>query len=108
MSNYARGYAFERRVKLLLESMGYFVVRSSGSHGIADLVALRVDARLLIQCKRSGAISIAEWNELYDTCARIGAEPILAQMRGARGTVLYVLTGRRAQGCKPMELWTLD
>ena len=36
---YARGRAKEYRVKKQLESEGWFVIRSAGSHSIVDLVA---------------------------------------------------------------------
>jgi hypothetical protein len=69
--NYKLGYAFELRVKKHLESLGYLVIRSSGSHGPIDLVAIpvnRIDLErlcnpdgghpiLLIQCKRTGKLS---------------------------------------------------
>jgi Holliday junction resolvase len=107
-THYARGYAFERRVRQLLESLGCFVIRSAGSKGVADLVAIRLDATLLVQCKRQGAISSQEWNTLYDTAMRIGAMPILAQMRGARGTAMYLMTGRKVKrGDWPMELFSM-
>ena len=38
MTNYSKGANFERRVKRYLESCGYYVVRSAGSHGVLDLV----------------------------------------------------------------------
>lgn len=52
MTNYTRGAAYEYAVKRELERQGCFVVRSAGSHGPADLVALTPDGKvLLIQCK---------------------------------------------------------
>lgn len=38
---YARGRAKEYRVKKQLESEGWFVIRSAGSHSIVDLVAFK-------------------------------------------------------------------
>lgn len=37
--NYLNGYAKELRIKHKLESEGWFVIRSSGSHSPVDLVA---------------------------------------------------------------------
>jgi Holliday junction resolvase len=52
MTVYARGSARERKVMLLLEGQGFVVYRSAGSHGCADLVALRLDTiPALIQVK---------------------------------------------------------
>lgn len=109
MSNYRLGVAFERRTKTLLESMGYLVIRSAGSHGIADLVAIRADTVLLVQCKRRGVISQEELNSLYDCAHKVGCKPVVAQMRGARGTALYLVTGRKEKrGAYPYELLTMD
>ena len=52
MTNYSKGASFERRVKKELERLGYYVIRSAGSHGYADLVAFQAHRRpMLIQCK---------------------------------------------------------
>jgi hypothetical protein len=62
-TNYARGVAFERRIKKEWEDMGYLCLRSAGSHGPFDLIAIpraknrRVTA---IQCKRVATHSEAE------------------------------------------------
>lgn len=39
--SYGRGRALEYLIKDKLEAQGYFVVRAAGSHGVADLVAIR-------------------------------------------------------------------
>lgn len=39
-NNYARGAAYERAVRKVYEARGFYVVRSAGSKGIVDLVAL--------------------------------------------------------------------
>jgi len=48
---YRSGYRFELAVKKYLEKHGWYVVRSAGSHGAVDLVAIRNGTVLLIQCK---------------------------------------------------------
>ena len=66
MSNYQNGSAFERRVAAILERHGYYVSRSAGSHGVADLVAIKAWQILLVQCKGGkGTIPLPEWNRLY-------------------------------------------
>jgi len=61
VTRYASGRRFEWRVKRFLERRGWFVVRSAGSHGIADLVALRRGCPpMLVQCKADGRLSPAE------------------------------------------------
>lgn len=52
MSNqYRRGRRLEYQVKKDLESEGWTVLRTAGSHGFADLVALRGANIKFIQCK---------------------------------------------------------
>ncbi len=56
MSNYKKGRALEYKARDDLEKMGYFVVRSAGSHGQVDLVALKRVTMIgpdvmLVQCK---------------------------------------------------------
>lgn len=38
--NYRRGANFERKIANKLRQKGYYVMRSSGSHGIFDLIAI--------------------------------------------------------------------
>jgi len=53
--NYRKGADFERKIKNKLESAGYFVIRSAGSKGPADLVAWDSNSRdespYFFQCK---------------------------------------------------------
>lgn len=54
MTNYQKGYRFEKRVQKHLEKMGFYVIRSSGSKGIFDLVCFFKNTEykpLGIQCK---------------------------------------------------------
>ena len=55
MTNYSNGANFERKIKKQYEDDGWFVVRSAGSKGPVDLVAIHVvDYEIqvdLIQCK---------------------------------------------------------
>ena len=55
--NYVSGRNFEYKVKKYLESKSYLVVRSAGSHSIADLIAFKeftMAYPMLIQCKYHG------------------------------------------------------
>ena len=49
---YGSGVAFERDLKTALEEKDYYVMRSAGSHGAADLIAIKEGRVYLIQCKR--------------------------------------------------------
>jgi len=52
-ANYQKGRRKEYLIKKQLEREGYIVLRTAGSHGFADLIAIDKDARLIkfIQCK---------------------------------------------------------
>lgn len=52
-----KGTRLERKLKKILEGQGYYVVRSAGSFGIADLVAIKNDRFIMIQVKSSGITS---------------------------------------------------
>ncbi|MEM5828279.1 MAG: hypothetical protein QW197_02115 [Candidatus Aenigmatarchaeota archaeon] len=55
MKTYKIGRYYEYRVKKLLENAGYIVVRSAGSHGLFDLVAIHPITKniLFIQVKKT-------------------------------------------------------
>lgn len=79
MTQYANGAALERQVADDLRTRGWWVVRAAGSHGAADLVALSRHADpLLVQVKASGAISRAEWGELWDAADHVGGFALVA------------------------------
>jgi len=48
---YSTGYRVEREAKQMLESEGFFVLRSAGSHGLFDLVAIKDNQVRLVQVK---------------------------------------------------------
>lgn len=65
-NNYARGAAFERKVKEHLESFGWLAVRAAGSHGLVDVIGIDQDGGVhLIQCKTGKAkMKAADWDAL--------------------------------------------
>lgn len=74
MTNYSRGRAFEYEVMQMFEKAGYITFRTAGSHGIADVIAIRkydygdsqiVTEVLLIQCKYGNKISKKEREALF-------------------------------------------
>ena len=110
-TQYARGRAFEYRVKSLLEKHGYFVMRSAGSRSPVDLVAFRETQTIFIQCKRHGAIDRNDVNILYDLSMKHGAMPVLSEIpKGkTRGIDLWVLTGKMGRKQrKPLVRWSPD
>jgi Holliday junction resolvase len=84
MGNRQRGDYFERQTRDALAGCGWYVVRSAGSLGVADLVALRVGRRpLLVSCKLSGRIDPGERADLIAAAVMAGARPMLAQRERA-------------------------
>lgn len=91
-SFYKRGATFEYRCKAYLEKHGFFVIRSGGSHGIADLVAIRMGEVLMIQCKANNkALPPQEWNDLYREARRVGATPIHAYKVGRKLKMMQIM-----------------
>jgi Holliday junction resolvase len=92
-SRYVSGANFERAVKAHLESCGWFVVRSAGSHGPVDLVALWHDfTPALIQCKTNGKVSPNDRAALRQLELKTGAIPIIAS-RPKRGMMKFSTLG---------------
>jgi Holliday junction resolvase len=93
--SYVNGRAFEYRVKHYLEAQGYFVVRSAGSKGVADLVAFKFGETLFVQVKGNDSpLSPGEWNGLISLTRRLGGTPIHA-FRSKRKIVLNKILSHR-------------
>ena len=79
MSNAAFGHARERKVAAQLGEDGWYVVRSAGSHGAADLIALKAERKpMMIQVKGVAAgpftgFPPAERRELLEIARQSGA-----------------------------------
>ena len=90
MTNYSRGRAFEYRVKDRLEALGWFCIRSAGSHSEIDLLACKGTRMLGIQCKGGkSAFGIEGWDGLFGRCYQHRWIPIVA----LKGMVFMQLTG---------------
>lgn len=103
---YRLGRAMEYRARDDLKAKGYFVMRSPASKTPIDLLAVKHGVTLMLQSKRSGALPVGEWNELFDLATSTGATPILVMSGpGGRGC-LYFRMLERKDGSKrrqPME-----
>jgi Holliday junction resolvase len=77
MNNYRRGADFERRVCKYFEKTGHFVIRSAGSHGIIDLVAIKGGEVSLVQCKINGVLSKAARLQLVELRRETGCQVLL-------------------------------
>lgn len=106
-NHYRNGRAFEIRIRDNLTENGYAVIRAAGSKGKIDLFAAKPGQRLAIQCKKTGLLSTAEWNQLCDLAVIYDAIPILAV--GGRGNRYWHLTARKTvRGQRPMVPFLLD
>lgn len=106
MTNAQRGTAHENRAKARLERDGYFVVRSAGSKGAVDLIAVKAGQILMIQCKLDDYMGPKEWNRLLDIAQKAGGIPLLY---GGRGRV-WRLAGRKdgSGSRQPLEPFVVD
>lgn len=109
MTQYQNGTRFELRVKKQLEEDGYLVVRSAGSKGRVDLIAMKQGEHVGIQAKTSGQISPAEWNEFFAACRAAGLIPVIAE-RAGRALVFWELTGTKIPYARllPRITWLPD
>lgn len=82
-TRYQRGYAVERTIRKTLEELGFYVVRSAGSKGVADLVALYPTMPcILIQVKSGKAkLSADELGKFQSICTTYHCIGLLFQSR---------------------------
>lgn len=79
MSGYSDGRRLEYAARDALEADGYAVIRSAGSKTPVDLVALKLDELLFVQCKASRPIGPGERDQLRALAALVNALPIEAR-----------------------------
>ncbi len=84
---YLAGANFERKVKKQLEAEGCLVIRSAGSKGVADLVAIKEGRNVLVQCK-TDKISAKEAGELVKIGAVYGVATMVVCKNGRKGKVV--------------------
>jgi len=108
-ANYRRGADLERAAKHYLEDNGYYVIKSAGSKGIADLVAIKPGETLYVQCKLDGYLTPAERVSFRQAALTSGAAPIVARWvkegRAARTLGFRELTSMGPAGNRD---WTPD
>ena len=78
MTHYTTGRRIEYRVVEILRSLGYLVIRSAGSHGLVDVVGLRKDGVVLVQCKRGGKMGLRDRLEFWREATAVGATALIA------------------------------
>jgi Holliday junction resolvase len=94
-TDYRRGGDLERAAKKILEDNGYYAVKSAGSKGKVDVLALKAGEVLMVQCKTGGYLSPAERGGLRELARRNGATALAAYWhkdgRAARRVQFVVL-----------------
>lgn len=103
-TKYRLGRGFEYRVRDRLKELGFLALRSPASKGPFDLIAIRHGESLLVQCKVSGVLPVAGWNELYYLAESVGAVPLCAAARPTRGFDWWKLIGPK-DGSKRPQPW---
>ena len=89
-TNYASGRNFEYRVRDWLESRGYTVIRSAGSRGFADLVALAPGEVLLVQCTTSEESKSESYrSDFREEAEMCGGIPLLVYKERVRGPLVW-------------------
>ena len=97
MHPYKKGRQFEYKVKKEFEKLGYFVVRSAGSRGIFDLIAIRKYEVLGIQCKL-GKVSEDEVKKMLDIGRMYNIIPVIVTKDG-----MWVIIHRVTELCTAVE-----
>ena len=104
-SLYRRGRQLEYKVRDHLRSVGFFALRSPASKSPIDILGIRPGEVWMVQCKRAGALGVAEWNQLFDTAKAAGAIPVLATYEHGRGSLAYfVLIGKKDGSKRPQPM----
>lgn len=91
MSTATKGRAAEHEARATAETHGYYVLRSAGSKGAADLVAFREGhAPLLIQVKAGkSAFGPVDRAKLVHLAGIAHGIPLLAERKNVNGSVVW-------------------
>ena len=84
---YRKGARFEIVVLNILLEDDWLAIRSAGSHGIVDILAIKQDTKWCIQCRTNGNLSNNERVELVALAKKHNAIPILAYKR--KGATIF-------------------
>lgn len=97
---YRRGRALEYLVRDDLRKAGFFAQRSPASKTPIDVMGVRPGEVWFVQCKRNGALGVAEWNDLFRVARGAGAVPVLATHEAGRGSLAYFVLLAEKDGTK--------
>jgi len=81
-NSYRKGVRYEYYVKQKLEEKGYLVVRTAGSHGPFDLIALDTEKReiLLVQVTKRKSLPAELKRKLASLAGTYAVKPIVYQL----------------------------
>ena len=109
MSNYDHGATLERAAKTYLQDNGYrLVVKSGGSKGKVDLVAMKRGETLLVQCKTDGYLSPLERTELWHLADELGHVALVCGWVKNGAKARHVGFTRLLTGGVTREPWSPD
>ena len=108
-SKYSAGYRFECATRDNLRDDGYEVIRSAGSKGKIDIVAMKSQQLLFVQCKLNGLCPPSERKEIIRLARLVNAFPIVAYQY-KEGRAAAEVRYRRLTGSGPHEFeeWNAD
>ena len=76
--NYRNGAQLERDAKNQLEADGYWCIKSGGSKGVVDVLAMKPGQLLMVQAKKNGVCPPAERAALLELASTFEAIPLVA------------------------------
>ena len=103
--SYRRGYMFERQIFHLFESAGFYCIRSAGSHGCFDILAVKAGIAIGIQCKYNNHLTEVEKQAMLNAYEQYGIIPIYAFRKKNKPLQLICLIDNKP--INPRELYRL-
>jgi Holliday junction resolvase len=108
---YRRGVYREKRTAEQLAKDGYLCVESRGSHGVCDVLAVKLGQVLAVQVKSGDSELRGKWiNALFEAATAHGAIPLVADWPKRGQLRLRRITGlhRDRSPYWPLEPFTTD
>lgn len=90
---YVKGAKFERRVRDHFVRRGFYVIRSAGSKGLFDLIAIRADIVVGIQAKLDGYLAPNLRNAMIEIGRTHNILPVFAYRVGNKLVLRELSTG---------------
>jgi len=103
--SYKKGYRFEREIFNLFSSAGFYCVRSAGSHGTFDIIAVKHGITFGIQCKYNNNLNETEKQAMFNAYEQYGIIPIYAFRKKNKPLQLVSLIDNKP--INPKELYRL-